>query len=538
MVGESALRQMVRVPSSKVLRANPDEFYKLLIKAVAEVCGTEMNSIYLTDPSGKTLHLKAEFGLPSDVVDAIREIPVGTLPQSAVCGRAAALKRPVFASDLDAPWWGPYREYAEVAGIRAVWSFPLISSEGELLGTMATYFRTEKVPSEEELVAVERITCEAAYIIEMSRLFQRQEEAIQLNRQAQRLAQRLVLRDRPEEVFATMTEALQRLLRVDVVWLEYMPQIGEGKFFQYPVIFNESPIRWRESPFREALEAGRPVYKVNYSFSGTVSGREPMHFAALLCYPVQLEDGHVVISAGWRMPHPVSEREYEVLDLYANFGGIALQNAARYDALRSSYYGMMRGLLISLEVRDFETIAHSRRVVTYTMLLADALGLPSHHYEELALGAALHDVGKIGLPDTILGKPGPLTPDEYELVKQHPVIGYQMLEECLPHFPVALDMVRHHHERFDGTGYPDGLAGDAISLEASILAVADAFDVMTMGRPYRPARSVVEARQELAVERGRQFHPDCVDKFLALDVDLITAVREGRLDRSPFGPNW
>ncbi|HLS91066.1 MAG TPA: HD domain-containing phosphohydrolase, partial [Limnochordia bacterium] len=150
-------------------------------------------------------------------------------------------------------------------------------------------------------------------------------------------------------------------------------------------------------------------------------------------------------------------------------------------------------------------------------------------------GAALHDVGKIGIPDNILKKPGKLTQEEFEIVRTHPLIGYRMLEQpLLAQFPVALDLVRHHHERFDGNGYPDRLKGTEISLGARLLALADAFDVMTTDRPYKKRKSIQEARAEVASLRGAQFCPEAVDAFLSLSPDLLEAVQRGEVERSPF----
>lgn len=183
--------------------------------------------------------------------------------------------------------------------------------------------------------------------------------------------------------------------------------------------------------------------------------------------------------------------------------------------------GLIRGLLMALEVRDAETIAHCQRVTNLTLLLADRMGVDPALREQVALGAALHDVGKIGVPDRILHKPGKLTPEEYRLLQQHPLIGYRMLQDLAGSYPVTLAIIRHHHERYDGRGYPDGLKSDDIPLPARIFAVIDAWDAMLHDRPYQRARSVEEARLELIRERGKQFCPACVDAFLAIPTEEI-----------------
>src|SRR5690625_2710062 len=148
-------------------------------------------------------------------------------------------------------------------------------------------------------------------------------------------------------------------------------------------------------------------------------------------------------------------------------------------------------------------------------------------FDELCLGATLHDVGKIAISDTILRKPGKLTKLEFAVVQQHPVIGYDLLRSSLAPFPIALEMVRHHHERYDGAGYPDKLAGHEIPFAARLLALTDAFDVMTNDRPYKRARTIADAREEVRTHSGTQFCPECAEAFLGIDFSTLEAVRRG-----------
>ncbi|HXG23626.1 MAG TPA: HD domain-containing phosphohydrolase, partial [Chthonomonadales bacterium] len=181
-----------------------------------------------------------------------------------------------------------------------------------------------------------------------------------------------------------------------------------------------------------------------------------------------------------------------------------------------SYETVLDALLSALDIRDTETEGHSERVTAYTMLLADLLGVPQSELYHIERGALLHDIGKIGVPDHILLKPGPLTPEEWEEMKKHPVVGFQMCAR-IDFLRGAAQVVLHHHERWDGTGYPDGLRGEAIPLGARIFAVADAFDVMTTDRPYRQARSYEAACQEILRCSGAHFDPRVVEAFLTVE---------------------
>ena len=176
-------------------------------------------------------------------------------------------------------------------------------------------------------------------------------------------------------------------------------------------------------------------------------------------------------------------------------------------------HDMVDALTAALDAKNPYTCGHSGRVAELALMMALELEMSEAEKVRIHVGAHLHDIGKIGIPDSILDKPMKLTEAEMNLIKRHPIIGYQIICKAKAFRPMA-DIVRHHHERFDGQGYPDGLCGLEISLGARIVAVADAVDAMLNSRPYRPALSIDEASQELIRCRGRQFDPDLVDIML------------------------
>ncbi len=178
-----------------------------------------------------------------------------------------------------------------------------------------------------------------------------------------------------------------------------------------------------------------------------------------------------------------------------------------------------------LEARDPYTHGHSGRVAMYAVATARELGVQSNELEELRLGGELHDIGKIGVRDAVLHKAGPLTPDEFAEMRRHTIDGEAMLAVLRSDHPVVLDVVRSHHERLDGTGFPDGLAAGRISMPVRIVAVADAFDAMTSTRSYRGRESVEWAIDELKRESGSHFDPLVVDAFLAAHPDRDAMVR-------------
>lgn len=177
------------------------------------------------------------------------------------------------------------------------------------------------------------------------------------------------------------------------------------------------------------------------------------------------------------------------------------------------FLAALQALADALEVKDSYTWGHSTRVSRYAMAIAGEMGLHQSVMEQLDIGSRLHDIGKIGVRETVLNKEGPLTNEEYEHVMEHPVIGWRLLAPLMRDMPHALAVVRSHHERVDGNGTPDRLCGQEIPIEARITAVADSFDAMTSGRPYRAGISIDEAVAELRRCAGTQFCIECVAAF-------------------------
>lgn len=169
----------------------------------------------------------------------------------------------------------------------------------------------------------------------------------------------------------------------------------------------------------------------------------------------------------------------------------------------------------ALDAKNTYTRGHSDRVAEIAAAVAKELGMTKANQDSIHVAAHLHDIGKIGIPDHILLKPDRLSPDEFEVIKSHPQVGFEILNKVTMLRPIA-KIVRYHHERWDGLGYPEGLAGTAIPLGARIIALADAFDAMTSARSYRSQMSQEEAMQEVLRCRGTQFDPDIADAFVSL----------------------
>lgn len=210
-----------------------------------------------------------------------------------------------------------------------------------------------------------------------------------------------------------------------------------------------------------------------------------------------------------------SMADREMLDIVAQQASIALENLSLYATVESTVFEGMRALAAMLDAKDPYTEGHSLRVAWAAVQICRQMGLGSDAEDLVRYAGALHDIGKVGIPDAILKKPGKLTAEEYERMKEHPVVGWKILTPFSFLREEAIT-VRHHHEWMNGGGYPDGLKGEETPLSARILAVADAYDAMTTARPYRGPRSHEATIEELRRSAGPQFDHELVEAFASL----------------------
>jgi HD-GYP domain-containing protein (c-di-GMP phosphodiesterase class II) len=211
----------------------------------------------------------------------------------------------------------------------------------------------------------------------------------------------------------------------------------------------------------------------------------------------------------------LNREEIEVVRAIAAQASMAIENAALYEDIEKSYFSTVKALAKAIEVKDPYTHGHSERVTEYALMIAEAMQLNERDKQKLKYAATLHDIGKIGIAGRVLNKAGALTDEEYTHVKTHPLLGDTIIEP-VEFLQGPRPIILHHHERYDGKGYPDGLKGPLIPLCARILAVADAFEAMRSDRPYRRALPLETAKEELKRNAGTQFDPEVVEVFLSI----------------------
>ncbi|MEA2662471.1 MAG: hypothetical protein QOH08_2043 [Chloroflexota bacterium] len=277
----------------------------------------------------------------------------------------------------------------------------------------------------------------------------------------------------------------------------------------------------------QTLESWVPVRASDGTIVGAVTVWRDVEPLNMALRDIQAGIGLIIVAAAmllWLILRGVYTRSSRQIVSHATALRAALaENERTYDAT-------LAALSSALDVRDTETEGHARRVVRYMELIAEGLRVPVEQHATLRRGALLHDIGKIGVPDHILRKPGPLTDNEWYTMRTHPDLGAKIIAN-VPFLQEVAVIIRAHHERWDGNGYPEGLAGERIPLGARIFAVADSFDAMTSDRPYRRGRQLDEALAEIERCSGTQFDPAVVRAFLAVSLDRVEAIHAN----APFG---
>ncbi len=236
---------------------------------------------------------------------------------------------------------------------------------------------------------------------------------------------------------------------------------------------------------------------------------------SMICVPMRLKDRVIGVLQVLNRTGtiPFNDHDLEMLENMANQAVSSIENARLYENIQKVYLSTIEVLATAIDAKDPYTQGHSRRVTQYSVAIAEEMNLSPKEVEDIRYAGLLHDVGKIGIKDSIIRKPGRLTDEEYAIIKKHPAIGAKILRP-VDFLADKIPGVLHHHEYYDGRGYPDHLTGEDIPLAGRIICVADAFDAMTTNRPYRKGLTVKTAVGELKKFSGKQFDPVCVEAFL------------------------
>lgn len=320
----------------------------------------------------------------------------------------------------------------------------------------------------------------------------------------------------PKDVAQLVVDQAKRLIRADYIsvmlinedtgMLEVVAVSGEGRCYT-DVIEALTGIKGN------VVHTGKPEI-INDILSDSRYVRKAIGVSSLMCVPLKVKDrviGLIIIGSRERINY--TAEDMKLLSALAFQAAADIENARLYDSLKETFLTTIHTLAETIEKRDPYTGGHTKRVMNYSLAIGSELGLSEAELERLQLAAVLHDIGKIGIRDGILLKKRKLSFKEFEEIKMHTIYAEQILNH-IKNLKKIIPGVKHHHERFDGKGYPEGLQGDGIDVIARIIAVADAFDAMTTDRPYRKSLGLAVALEELRKNAGTQFDPDVVKAFM------------------------
>jgi response regulator RpfG family c-di-GMP phosphodiesterase len=275
----------------------------------------------------------------------------------------------------------------------------------------------------------------------------------------------------------------------------------------------------KHGPFTDWLRDGLGPRKLVRSKEKEWAKKLPDLRLAVFEYaiPMIIKDDLVgIVFTGPKMnKNEFTDFDLELLTAICNSAAVGIENAWLFKQIQTTYYSTIRALVSIIEAKDTYTLGHTERVADYAVAMAARLQLSREERRDIAFGAVLHDIGKLGIFERLLNKDGKLDEKEWEIMKRHPEVGAGILEN-MEFLAGTVPMVKHHHERYDGAGYPDGLQGDDIPIGARIITVADSFDAMTTDRPYRKAMTWEEAIATLRKKAGMQFDPVVVDRFIEI----------------------
>jgi putative nucleotidyltransferase with HDIG domain len=293
------------------------------------------------------------------------------------------------------------------------------------------------------------------------------------------------------------------------------------------VNLDEEAFKVSKTIVRKVTESGEPILTTNAQndprFGGQVS-IAAYHLRSILCAPLKIKHDLIGVLYVENRAHAgiFQESDLALISAFADQAAVAIDSARLFEELQEShreleraYQATLEGWVRALDLRDKETEGHTQRVTILTERLARSMGVDQESLVHIRRGALLHDIGKMGIPDAILLKPGELTEEERELIRKHPVYAYEMLSP-IEFLRPALDIPYCHHERWDGTGYPRRLKGEEIPFAARIFPVVDVWDALVSNRPYRKGLPHDEVRQRIQADSGSHFDPRVVEAFMDL----------------------
>ena len=379
---------------------------------------------------------------------------------------------------------------------------------------------------DDDVRLLEVLAGQASVALENARLYEQQRKEAELAKEAAEIANALLEASRelgtaesPEEVLGRSVEVTARVLQTEraMLWIEEEREphdLVARAAFGYAYEVDPRGRRFPHDLAHEWLQRGEP-FIVDPQDLADVTGVNVAQISRFVVAPLRLEGNRVGALTATIGERTIDDRQLRLLAGLAHQAKLAIESAEHYESLERTFLSTVAALANALEAKDEYTSSHARWITDMSLLVGKELELDRDALKRLELGALFHDIGKIGIPSEILQKPGPLTDEEFEIVKEHPELGEKILAP-IDRLADVRPIVRACHERWDGLGYPDGKSGDDIPVESRIVLVCDAFHAMVTDRPYRMRLPADEAVRRLRESSGTQFDPSAVDAFVRL----------------------
>src|SRR5437868_2954989 len=509
------LATLVEVGHAVGASLDPNEVFRNVYRQVAAVMDADNFFVATITPDGQTVHYRF-------LVDGGKELAPVERPRAGTLVGATVERGPLLLRDVerdmralalpDLESWGAVEEHSIIVA-------PLRQRD-VVVGAISAQSRRTAAYEDGDLALLVAIANEASIALERANLYER----------SARLSRRLFDLHRVGLAITEKTELadLTRLLADSVVDLlrpavcaVYLDKGGDALEFAYTTGTATSDVLALPKSgglVARVLESGQPVAVVKRDDAPDVPRKllERVGQEAVLVHPLRSAEQSVgVLFVTWREQHEMSNEERELVGILAGTAASTIRSIRLYRELDDAYLSTVSTLMATIVARDHYREDHQRKIAAGAVAVGERLGLAESELRDLRYASLFHSLGKIGVPASILSKAGPLTTEERKIMQEHPILGARILES-IRFLKGVVPIVRHANERWDGSGYPDGLAGDRIPLAARILSVAIAFESMLAERPYRPARREEQALAEIKGFSGTWYDPTVVNAFVSM----------------------
>jgi putative nucleotidyltransferase with HDIG domain len=515
------LSTLYKVSSSVSRTLNVSRLFNTILQQVQEVVDVENCSFMAFDPVTGTLSLDAAIGLPKDLVGQV-QVKLG----EGVAGWVAKNRQSVLLKDVSKDPRFVNRNARMDYTTRSVLSVPILHNK-ELLGVLnVNNKRTGEAFFEDDLNLLLGISGQISQAIANARLHERTDMQVAELSLIQELGKAINSSLDLDSVLNYFIDMTTRITDSDQATLMLLDETNNELYVEVHRGFDDEGIERVRLSLGEGIagkvaETRRPAKIDNTAHCADYKELPSVKRdgnLTLITAPLVNKDNLVgVINCERRLSKkgPFTYENLDLLETLASQASIAIENARLYHNLLNVYLETIRSLAAAIDAKDSYTHGHSRRVTDLSVGLALEMQLPKTEVDTIRHASLLHDVGKIGISEQILLKPGRLDDDEFETIKSHPYIGAGILNS-IEFLKNVCEIIKHHHERYDGGGYPDGLVADEIPLGARIITVADSFDAITSKRPYRKPLTFEEATAEIVRCSGTQLDPKVVEAFVRL----------------------